>query len=100
MCQTCEPQYTPSLATDTVTVDEEAIDLRTEPGFGIFDSGATGSAISAFELNNLRAEEPGNFSRLDAESTKGHGLWWRHADILIRHLHPESLNRAYGAQAH
>ena len=74
VCQVHEPEHTPSLTTDTSTVDEEAVNFRGEPGFGIFDSGATGPVISAYELKNLRAEEPEAFSEIDESRRKVMGF--------------------------
>ena len=74
MCQVSELEYSPSLTTDSEPIDEEAINFRGEPGFGIFDSDATGPAISAFELDQLRAEEPEAFTDTDASRRKVMGF--------------------------
>ena len=74
VCQVHEPQYSSSLMTFSNSLGEETIDFRSEPGLGIFDSGATGSAISAFEPRQLRAEEPEAFTEIDENHRKMFGF--------------------------
>ena len=70
VCQVCEPERSPSLTADSEPADDEPISDHVEPGFGIFDSGASGHAISAHELNQHRAEEPEAFTEIGESRRK------------------------------
>ena len=70
VCQVIDPEYSPLLTISSNPDSEEAVNFRGEPGFGIFDSGATGPAISAFELKQLRDEEPESFTEIDENRRK------------------------------
>ena len=74
MCQVCEPEHAPSLTADSEPVGDELINDHLEPGFGMFDSGASSHAISAFELNQLHAEEPEAFTEIDETRRKVMGF--------------------------
>ena len=65
VCQIREPEHSPPLTADSNSLDDELINDHVEPGFGIFDSGATGHAISVHELDQLRAEKPDAFTDID-----------------------------------
>ena len=61
-------------AADSSVEDEELINYHVEEGYGIFDTGATGHAISEHELNRLIDEEPESFSAIDSSRRKVMGL--------------------------
>ena len=73
-CRSCEPTHSPSLTVNSNSVDDELISYHVEPGFGIFDSGATGHAISVHELDHLRAEDPDASTEVDEARRKVMGL--------------------------
>ena len=74
VCQIRDPEYSPSLTADSKPSDEEVISYHVRPGFGIFDTGATGHAISAHELTQLRSEEPGAFTDIGESRRKAMGF--------------------------
>ena len=74
VCQLREPEHSPSLTAESDSIDDELINYHAEPGFGIFDSGATGHAISVHELDQLRAEEPDAFTEIDDTRRKVMGF--------------------------
>ena len=99
LCQICDSEHSPFLTVGSDTADDELINYHVEPGFGIFDSGATGHAISAHELDQLRAEEPEAFTEID-EGRRKVMCFGGGTQTFSRCLYSKPFYRSHVSQAH